>query len=215
MVLDKWEADIMYDCVIKQFAFAFILLIICSLPTHAGTILIIGDSLSAGYGIPPEKGWVVLLQKRLSEQGYDYTVVNDSISGDTTSNGLQRLSKSLNQHNPDITLIELGGNDGLRGISPGVIQQNLTNMIRVIQKSQSKALLVGVVLPPNYGRAYLMRFIDVYRKVAAQQDIPLVADILKGVGGDPTLMQKDRVHPTLKAQQKLLDNVWPTLRKML
>lgn len=189
--------------------------VLCSLPTYAGTILIIGDSLSAGYGIPAERGWVSLLQKRLNQQGYDYTVVNDSISGDTTSNGLKRLSQSLNQHNPEITLIELGGNDGLRGISPAVMQQNLTKMVRLIKKSGSKALLVGVVLPPNYGRAYLTRFIQAYRTVAEQQDIPLVADILKGVGGNPKLMQRDRVHPTLKAQQKLLDNVWPTLRKML
>ena len=178
-------------------------------------LLIVGDSLSAGYGIPQGKEWVHLLRQSLQAREEPIQVVNASISGDTTSGGRSRIEPLLQRENPDWVLIELGGNDGLRGISPGVIQQNLTNMIRVIQKSQSKALLVGVVLPPNYGRAYLMRFIDVYRKVAAQQDIPLVADILKGVGGDPTLMQKDRVHPTLKAQQKLLDNVWPTLRKML
>jgi len=185
------------------------------LPIYAGTILIIGDSLSAGYGIPPDRGWVSLLQKRLNQQGFAYTVVNDSISGDTTSNGLQRLSKSLDRYNPDITLIELGGNDGLRGISPSVMQENLTKMVQVIKKSGSKVVLVGVVLPPNYGRAYLTRFINAYRTVADQQDVHLVADILKGVGGNPKLMQKDRVHPTSKAQQKLLDNVWPTLKEML
>lgn len=179
------------------------------------TLLIIGDSLSAGYGIEEKRGWVSLLKQRLSEQGYDYRVVNDSISGDTTSNGLSRIKAGLKRHKPNLVLIELGGNDGLRGISPKTMSENLSRMIVLAKSTNAKVILLAVPLPPNYGPAYINRFLSVYRKLAAQENIPLVNNFLKGIGGHPDLMQADGIHPNVKAQPLLLNNAWPIIRPQL
>jgi acyl-CoA thioesterase-1 len=193
------------------------LLLICTHITHAAqtTLLIIGDSLSAGYGIKKEQSWVNLLKKRIASKGYAVNVVNDSISGDTSSNGLSRLDDSLKKYKPNIVVIELGGNDGLRGISPQAMQQNLTEMIEKIKASGAKVLMLGVPLPPNYGQVYIERFLTVYQQVAKQQNIPLVQNFIENIGGNPRLMQADGIHPNALAQPVLLDNVWMQLEQLL
>lgn len=179
------------------------------------TILIIGDSLSAGYGIDIEQGWVKLLQRRLIEEKYLYSVINDSISGDTTSNGLARLIKALVKYHPEIVIIELGGNDGLRGITLASMRENLAKMIKLSQKAKAKVLLVGVPLPPNYGPAYIKQFQAVYTELAKTSHIPLANNFLDKVGGVSDLMQADGIHPNAKAQPQLLTNVWGSLAPLL
>jgi acyl-CoA thioesterase-1 len=199
----------------KKFLIAT-LLILFTLPVLAeNTILILGDSLSAARGIDPKQGWVQLLQDRLNEQKYHYTVVNDSISGDTTSNGLQRFPESLSRNKPKITVIELGGNDGLRGLPPQLIKKNLLQLISLAEAANSKVIVLGVRLPPNYGQDYLDQFLQIYQELAAQTDLMTVPLFLNNVDSNRTLMQEDGIHPTAKAQRIMLDNVWDTLKKIL
>ena len=179
------------------------------------SLLIIGDSLSAGYGIDPKLGWVNLLQQRLRAEKYSYTVINDSISGDTTSNGLTRLRRGLKKYRPKIVIIELGGNDGLRGISLGSMKKNLAEMIELVLSSGARVLLVAVPLPPNYGNAYIKKFESVYLSLASQYGICLVSEFLQGVGALPEMMQSDGIHPKQKAQVILLSNLWPSLEAVL
>ena len=178
-------------------------------------LLILGDSISAGYGIELEQGWVSLLQERLHRQGYPHKVINASISGDTSSGALQRLDKLLTLHNPHVCIVELGGNDGLRGLSLEQIADNLTAIVDTLQQSNSKILLVPMKLPPNYGRAYNQRFEKIYSDLADQKAVELSTFILEDVADRSDLMQNDGIHPLAEAQQQLLDNVWPQLQPLL
>nr|WP_239023836.1 arylesterase [Salinicola corii] len=170
-----------------------------------------GDSLSAAYGIDPQVGWVNLLKKRL---GDEHEVVNASISGETTSGGSARLPEVLGQYHPDIVLLELGGNDGLRGLSPQQMQVNLSKMIERSQRVDARVLLLGIEVPPNYGPAYTDAFRDVFTQLARDYEVPLLPFLLEGVDLD-TMLQDDGIHPTAEAQPIILDNVWSKLEPML
>ena len=181
----------------------------------AGTVLIVGDSISAAFGLDTRQGWVSLLEQRLREQGYDDKVVNASISGDTSAGGLARLPALLAEHKPDVVIVELGGNDGLRGQLPAQLKQNLAGMIDASQQAGAKVLLLGMQLPPNYGPRYTEAFAGVYTQLADEKQIALVPFFLEGVGGHPELMQADGLHPAAAGQKRLLDNVWPALKPLL
>ena len=178
-------------------------------------LLVVGDSISAGYGLPPGKGWVTLLSDRMQADGYRYTVVNASISGDTTAGGRTRLPALLKQHNPAIVIIELGGNDALRGGDLAVTRANLDAMVANAKDAKAKVLIVGMQLPPNYGPAYVRRFGALFEDAAKATRVPFVPAFFAGFGEDDTLFQSDRIHPTVAAQPKLLDNIWPTLQPLL
>ena len=181
----------------------------------AGTILIVGDSISAGFGLDTRLGWVSLLEQRLEREGHDDRVVNASISGDTSAGGQARLPALLTEHKPDVVIVELGGNDGLRGQPPAQLQQNLAAMIDAAKTAGAKVLLLGMQLPPNYGPRYTEAFAGVYTQLADEKQIALVPFFLEGVGGHPELMQADGLHPAAAAQKRLLDNVWPALKPLL
>ena len=176
------------------------------------TLLVMGDSLSAAYGIEADAGWVSLLQARLDGKA---RVVNASISGETSSGGATRLPELLGQHDPDIVLLELGGNDGLRGLPPGQFQANMRRMVEASQEAGAEVLLLGIDIPPNYGQAYRDAFTGVYHRLADDYDLPLVPFLLEGVALEETLMQDDGIHPTAAAQPVILENVWPTLAPLL
>ena len=181
----------------------------------AGTLLVVGDSISAAFGLDSRQGWVALLEKRLNEEGFEHSVVNASISGDTSAGGAARLSALLAEHKPELVIIELGGNDGLRGQPPAQLQQNLASMIDKSQSAGADVLLLGMRLPPNYGERYTTSFAQVFADLAEQKKVPLVPFFLEGVGGVPGMMQADGLHPTESAQTVLLDNVWPALKPLL
>ena len=181
-------------------------------------ILVVGDSLSAEYGLKRGEGWVPLLEKRIAEQKIAATVVNASISGDTTSGGRSRLPSLLAQHKPTHVVLELGGNDALRGLPIQGTEDNLTQMTRAAQAAGAKVLLVGMQVPPNYGGDYTRRFEAMFKTVATNTKSALVPFLLKGVADVPNaaeLFQADRIHPAAVAQARMLDNVWPELRKLL
>lgn len=190
-------------------------LLILAQEAMAGTVLVVGDSISAAFGLESSQGWVSLLQKRLDEKGYKQHVVNASISGDTSAGGLSRLPGLLEEYKPELVIIELGGNDGLRGQPPEQLQQNLASMIDSSRAQGASVLLLGMRLPPNYGVRYTTAFANVFSSLAAEKQVPLVPFFLEGVGGVPEMMQPDGLHPAPQAQAKLLDNVWPTLEPML
>ncbi|WP_347929357.1 arylesterase [Pseudomonas helvetica] len=181
----------------------------------AGTVLIVGDSISAAFGLDTRQGWVSLLEQRLKHEGFTETVVNASISGDTSAGGQARLPALLVEHKPEVVILELGGNDGLRGLLPTQLQQNLASMIDNARASGARVLLLGMQLPPNYGVRYTEAFAKVYSDLAEEKKIPLVPFFLQGIGGNPELMQADGIHPAVAAQGKLLENVWPTLKPLL
>jgi acyl-CoA thioesterase-1 len=178
-------------------------------------LLVVGDSLSAEYGLPRGTGWVQLLADRLRASGSDYRVVNASISGETTSGGRSRLPALLKQHQPAIVVLELGANDGLRGLPLNVMKDNLAAMVRQGQAAGAKVLLVGVRVPPNYGRDYEERFAASYAALARENKVPLVPFLLEGFAEQLDLFQSDRIHPTVEAQPRMLDNVWPVLQPLL
>ncbi len=178
-------------------------------------LLVVGDSVSAGYGLPGGKVWVDLLAAKLKAEGYRYRVVNASISGDTTAGGRARLPSLLAQHKPAIVIIELGGNDALRGGRLATMRDNLDTMVSLAQAARVQVLLVGMQLPPNYGPAYVKEFSESFATVAKARKVPLVPFFFAGFAEDLALFQPDRIHPTLEAQPRLLDNVWPTLRPLL
>lgn len=190
-------------------------LLLCGPAAFAGTVLVVGDSISAAFGLDTRQGWVALLEKRMVEQGFDQQVVNASISGDTSAGGAARLPALLTEHQPELVIIELGGNDGLRGQSPMQLQQNLAAMVQASQQKGAKVLILGMQLPPNYGVRYTTAFAAVFPQVAQEHDAALVPFVLEGIGGVPSMMQRDGIHPTAQAQPKLLDNVWPTLKPLL
>lgn len=187
-------------------------------PVRPTVILVLGDSLSAEYGLPRGAGWVALLEKQLAQDKLEATVVNASVSGETTSGGRSRLTALLAQHKPTHVVIELGGNDALRGLPLKNTEENLTVMTQAAQKAGAKVLLVGMQVPPNYGTDYANRFAGLFTAVAKAQKAAVVPFFLKGVadGPDPTRMfQPDRIHPRAEAHPQMLANVWPELKKML
>lgn len=178
-------------------------------------ILILGDSLSAAYGISKEQSWVTLLDKKLKKINLDYQIINASITGSTTANGLTRLPKLLATHNPDLVMLELGGNDGLRGLSLKNMKKNLQQMIDLSQDAGAEVFMIGIKIPLNYGPMYTLMFDRVYSQLQSKYKLPLVPFLLDGVATNPALMQSDRIHPNAKAQAIILDNVWIVLKQVL
>lgn len=178
-------------------------------------ILVLGDSLSAGYGVALESSWVSRLERRLAEHGYSHRVVNAGISGDTTRGGLSRLPNALERHRPEIVIIALGGNDGLRGLSLAAMRDNLAAMVRLARDAGARPVLAGVRLPPNYGPAYRERFRAVFADLARTLEVPLVPKIMAGVAGDPALMLDDGIHPNARGHERIVDNVWVVIEPLL
>jgi acyl-CoA thioesterase-1 len=179
------------------------------------TILVFGDSLSAAHGLRPEQGWVALLGARLKAQGYEYRVINASESGETTTGGLVRLPRELRLTRPGILILELGANDALQGLPLDLARQRLADMIRLAEAGGARVLLVGLLIPPNYGPRYTRQFADMYPGLARQFHTALVPFLLQGVALDPRLMQQDGLHPDAQGEPLVLDNVWPYLEPML
>jgi acyl-CoA thioesterase-1 len=175
----------------------------------------LGDSISAAYGIDTDEGWVALLQQQLLSDGYDYHVINASVSGDTTRTGLGRIDSALQNHHPSIVIIALGGNDGLRGLAFSEIESSLAGIIERCINNNAKVLLAGIRLPPNYGAAYNTQFAELYRRLSARYDIPLVPRLLDQVAEHRELLQDDGIHPKAGAQAQIMQNVWAQLKPML
>jgi acyl-CoA thioesterase I len=196
---------------------AFLCLVLFGHVVHAGvpTILVLGDSLSAAYGMRVDEGWVTLLQQRLASEGYGYRVVNASESGETTGGALARLPRALDRHHPAVVIIELGGNDGLRGLPVNGVRSNLGSLVRLSRKSGARVLLIGMRIPPNYGPDYTKAFHELFAEVAASERVLLVPFFLDGIALDDGLMQDDGLHPNASAQPKLLAQVWPLLTPLL
>lgn len=196
-----------------------LLLLICVLLIPgvgaAQSILVLGDSLSAAYGMPVEQGWVALMRKRIEQQSADTVVVNASISGETTQGGITRLPALLDEHKPDILILELGANDGLRGTPLPVIRENLSHLISLGQSKGARVLLVGIRLPPNYGPRYSDGFYSIFAELSESQQVARVPFLMDGVALDRALMQSDGLHPNSEAQPRLLENVWEPLQQLL
>ena len=202
----------------KRISSYLVLLALCLSPTwvFAKTVMVLGDSISAGYGIEPQQAWVNLLQKRLDQQyPKQHKVVNASVSGETTSGALARLPKLLQTHKPNVVVIELGGNDGLRGQPPQMIQKNLAQLIQQSQKANATVVVLGMKMPPNYGTAYSKAFENNYKVISQQYKVKLLPFFLEGVAGNKSLMQKDLVHPNGKAQPILLNLAYPYIKGAL
>ncbi len=196
------------------------LLLIFGVPAFADvppnpTVLVLGDSLSAGYGIALEESWVSLLASRLESEGYEHQVINASVSGDTTSGGLARLGRALERHSPDLVVIELGGNDGLRGLPLDVVRSNFVAMIEESRRAGADVVLLGMRIPTNYGARYAEAFHGLYRELAERYALNWVEFFLDGVALDDGLMQADGIHPNAEAQPILLDNAWPAVAAAL
>jgi acyl-CoA thioesterase I len=179
------------------------------------TLLVVGDSLSAGYGLAQNTGWVHLLQQRLQAKQFDYRVVNASISGETSGAARVRLDNLLRQHQPRIVILQLGGNDGLRGLPVPLFRDNMNAMIRSALKAKSKILLIGVRLPTNYGKSYREKFQSAYAELAQQHSVPVVASLLEAIESKREMFQADGIHPRESAQDLLLETVWGQLRPLL
>jgi acyl-CoA thioesterase-1 len=204
---------------VKRLSLWLISLSLVALPVCAAVenpkILIYGDSLSASYGLPQAQGWGALLQKKLTAEHYPYTVVNASISGETTSGGSTRFATALTKFKPSIIILELGANDGLRGLPIQSMSQNLNNMIVLGKKSKAKILLVGMKIPPNYGPKYTALFSQTYLKLSQQHEVALVPFMLENIAAKPSLIQEDGLHPNALGQPLILDNIWPKLKPLL
>ena len=179
------------------------------------TVLVVGDSLSAEYGIARGSGWVALLEQKLKAEKIDAKIVNASISGETTSGGRTRLPGLLQQHKPNIVVLELGANDGLRGLPVPAAEANLRAMVAASQAHKARVLLVGMQIPPNYGRAYTDRFFGMFKTVAKDTKSPLVPFMLDGVADKPAMFQQDRLHPTADAHPIILNNIWPQFLNLI
>ncbi len=187
-----------------------------SAKAEAPVILVFGDSISAGYGLARvEQGWVELLRTRLKSEGYGYQVVNASVSGETTAGGLARLPRALELHHPQIVILELGGNDGLRALPVAQMRSNFAQMIGLSMAAGAKVLVLGMRIPPNYGPQYTSQFEAVYGDLARADKLPLVPFLMDHIALQPNLMQADDIHPNVDGQAVLLENVWPVLRRML
>jgi acyl-CoA thioesterase I len=176
---------------------------------------VFGDSLSAAYGLQPQQGWVALLAQRLQSQGYGYQVVNASVSGETSEGGLARLPRALRLHHPAVVILELGANDGLRGLPLAATRDNLGQMVQLARAAGARVLLIGIRIPPNYGPRYTEEFAAVFPALANQYDLPLVPFLLAGVALDATRMQADGLHPNARGEPQVLDTVWPQLQPLL
>jgi acyl-CoA thioesterase-1 len=176
---------------------------------------VLGDSLSAAYGIKAQEGWVNLLAQRLASEGYGYKVVNASVTGETTQGGVSRLPRALEIHKPGIVIIELGGNDGLRGLQLAASRENLQRSIVLAKDSGARVLLVGMMIPPNYGQRYTEEFRGMFAELARRNSVSVVPFLLEGVALDPSLMQPDGIHANAKGQPRMLDNLWPSLKPLL
>ncbi|MFT4776291.1 MAG: acyl-CoA thioesterase-1 [Oleispira sp.] len=208
----------------RLFAIALCLLLKLSLPqAHAGensplqqqTILVLGDSISAGYGMDKQQGWVALLEETLTQEYPQYSLINASISGETTSGGANRLKSILTKHQPRLVILELGGNDGLRGTPIKLITKNLTYMIKLSHETGAKVLLLGMRIPPNYGQGYSELFANQYQQLATTHNVALVTFLLEGIAGQTGMMQADGIHPTQKAQPIMMKSVWLALKPLL
>jgi acyl-CoA thioesterase-1 len=200
---------------IRIFLFALLMTSHAAAAAGGRTLLIFGDSLSAAYGMRADQGWVAHLQKRLDTQGYGYRVVNASVSGETTSGGKSRLARALTQHKPTLVILELGANDGLRGLPVKDARSNLDTMIRTIQRSGAKILLLGIFIPPNYGPQYTESFAAMYKTLAASRKVAVLPFLLDGVALDARYMQADGMHPNADGQPRVLENVWRALQPLL
>jgi acyl-CoA thioesterase-1 len=189
--------------------------IVFSVSAQGKNLLVLGDSLSAAYGIPVAQGWVFLLEQRIVRQDLGYKVLNASISGETTLGARTRLDKLLNEYQPELVVIELGANDGLRGFSLAEIEQNLSDIVKRIKQAGANVLLVPMQLPPNYGAAYNQRFMSIYKSVSVNMDVSLSKFILDDIAQHPELMQADGLHPVQAAQSVMLENIWPGLEGLL
>jgi acyl-CoA thioesterase I len=194
-----------------------LVLLLLSLPgyTAGNKILVFGDSISAAYGMEPEQGWVQLLAQRLAQEHPQMAVVNASISGETTGGGLIRLPKSLSMHQPKVVVLELGGNDGLRGYPIDAIRDNLATMTRLCLDSGARVLLVGMVLPPNYGKRYTDKYEMIFQEVAESFGIPFLPFLLDGIATPQSLLQRDGIHPKPEAQPLMMEQIWPQIRTLL
>ena len=179
------------------------------------TLLVYGDSLSASYGIEQEQGWVNLLKSKLRSEKLPVDVVNGSVSGETTTGGLARLPAMLDSYQPELLILELGGNDGLRGLPLDLMRENLASMINLAKASGAEVILTGIQIPPNYGPRYTAPFFEIYSALAKQKLLPLVPFLIDGIPQQPELMQNDGIHPRAEAQSMILDNVWPILKPQL
>lgn len=194
---------------------ALVLLCLLAMPASARNILLVGDSISAAFGLEIDQGWVRLLEQRLAAEDLPYAVVNASVSGDTTAGGLARLPALLAEVKPELVVIELGGNDGLRALPVINMQQNLSAMVELSREAGAEVILLGMRIPPNYGPRYSNAFEQAFVAVAEEHDVALVPFLLEGVGGVKGMMQSDGVHPTAAAQPLLLDNAWPAIKQAL
>ena len=192
-----------------------VVLLLLSACAQGATLLVVGDSLSAAYGMGAREGWVTLLEERLREKRFDYNVVNASISGETTSGGAARIGELLARTRPDVVVVALGGNDGLRGLPTAQMKDNLSRIVESAKGRGARVLLVGVRVPPNYGTHYMREFEAAFKEVAERHRVPLVPYILEGVGERRDLMQEDNIHPSAAAQPKILGNIWPRLEPLL
>jgi acyl-CoA thioesterase-1 len=202
---------------LKKFSAGVLLTLAVSASAYSApkTVLVLGDSLSAEYGLARGTGWVALLDQKLKAQKIDATIVNASISGETTSGGRARLPALLNQHRPNVVVIELGANDGLRGLPVAAAEDNLRIMISLAQKNKARVLLVGMRMPPNYGRAYTDSFFGMYKELSTQYKAPLVPFMLEGVADKPAMFQQDRLHPRAEAHPTILANIWPQFSTLI
>tara|TARA_B110000116_G_scaffold271331_1_gene291800 strand:+ start:1153 stop:1767 length:615 start_codon:yes stop_codon:yes gene_type:complete len=194
---------------------ATLLISLLSISVQAQTILVLGDSLSAAYGIELKQGWVHLLEQRLQQKNPHSQVINAGVTGDTTAGGLKRLPTLLQEYQPQLVVIELGGNDGLRGYPLGQLHKNISAMIELSHNSGAEVLLLGIRIPPNYGRRYSEGFFNCYARLASEKQTALVPFFMEGVGDNVELMQADGIHPNASAQPKLLENVWPHLEPIV
>ena len=200
---------------VRTILFITLLLVFNTSIQAEGIILIFGDSISAAYGMQREQGWVTLLSRRLVQNELNYQVVNTSVSGETTGGGLVRLPKALELHQPDLVVLELGGNDGLRGYPISSIHKNLLEMTRLVQESQAKILLVGMVLPPNYGKRYTRAFENLFKEIAVEREVRILPFLLEGIATPEELIQRDGIHPKPEAQSLILDDIWPHIQALL
>lgn len=192
-----------------------VMMALVSAAAPAKTIVVLGDSISAGYGIEAGKGWVDLLQKKLEAEKFPHRVVNESISGDTSAGGLARIDSALARHKPEWVLLELGGNDGLRGLTPKQMHENLSEIVERTERAGAQVLLLGMRMPPNLGKRYIEMFYRVFPELAKEYELPFVPFILEGVALNPELMQRDRIHPNADAQPLITEKIWECLRPLL
>jgi acyl-CoA thioesterase I len=210
--VEKWNVATNF---LRALSFVALSLLMVDAYSASKTVLVLGDSLSAEYGLARGAGWVSLLEKKLKENKIDATVVNASISGETTSGGKARLPSLLDKYRPNLVILELGGNDGLRGLPVAATQANIRAMVTASKKAKSKVLLVGMQIPPNYGRDYAENFSRLYTVTAKETGIPLVPFLLAEIADKPQLFQADRIHPTAEAHPIMLNNIWPHLKPLL